>query len=468
MRVGAFILLPLYTHYLTVADFGILALLNSISAIVSSFLGIGIAHATLRFYFEFDRLQDRNAVVSTALITTTVICSFAIIGLSFGSTLLSELIFKSDNYAKAINITYIALVFEMARQVGLSYMRAKEYSILFVSVSILQLLMQVCLNVYFLAVLHYGVIGVVVGNAITVLSGLIICCITVIKECGLRFEFNKMKVMLNYSYPFLFSSIISVIMQNVDRFILTSLFSLEAVGIYSLALKYSSVLQELVVEPFKRSFGAFRFSIMKQDNSKNIQSKTLKYLLFVTCWVGLGLSLFAKEAIDILATQDYTAVVKYIPLAITSLIILSSKYIFQTGILYDKSTIKMFFINFFTGVFGVICSSALIYFFGIFGACSAQIFRSAFSVFLTYKISQKIYSVEYDFKGAAYCLISAIGLYLLSRFLLSSYMFIDLFSKIILSILFPIIIYKSSFFTTYEKEFINSFTAKAMAKVFYR
>jgi O-antigen/teichoic acid export membrane protein len=456
MRIGAFVLLPLYTHYISVADFGILALLGSISAIVSSFLGIGIAHATLRFYFEFDEIRDRNAIVSTALITTAAICSPAIFVLSFFSEHISELVFRSKDYILVINITYVSLLFEMARQVGLAYMRAKEYSLLFVGVSVVQLIVQVSLNVYFLAVLKMGITGVVMGNTLTVFLGLVVCGAVVIKECGMRFELQKMRMMLGYSYPFLFSSITGVVFGNADRFILTSLFSLEAVGIYSLGLKFSEVLREIVIEPFQRSFGAFRFSIMKQDNAKEIQSRTLNYLFFVVAWVGLIVAVFSEQVVNLLATPSYHGVVQYIPIIILAQVIGSTGYIFQTGILIAKDTRKLFYINTLTGIIGVTTSCLLIYFLGIFGACISLIIKILFSICMIYKISQRMYYVDYDFKGIIYSLALAIGLYLLSLLSSGSLTSLNLLYKACLCFCFPIVLYRGGVLAPYEKKLILS------------
>jgi O-antigen/teichoic acid export membrane protein len=466
MRAGAVVLLPLYTHYLSVADFGILSLLSSISAIVSSFLGIGIAHATLRFYFEFDEIRDRNTVVSTALITTTAICLSAVIVLSSFSMKVSELIFHSKSYALAINITYLSLIFEMVRQVGLSYMRAREYSILFVVVSIVQLVVQVGCNVYFLAVLKMGVTGVVIGNTVCVFFGVLICTVIAIKECGIRYEFDKMKAMLKYSYPFLFSSITGVLLGNADRFILTSLFSLEAVGIYSLGLKFSALLSELIIEPFQRSFGAFRFSIMKQDNAGLIQSRTLIYLFIIVCWAGLGISVFSEQVINLLASPNYYGVVKYIPLILLAQVVGSCGYIFQTGILFEKDTTKLFYIGLCSGLLGVFASYPLIYFVRIYGACLALIGKNVLSVFMTYKTSQKLHPVDYDFKAIAYCLTAATGLYFLSRVCANSADMVGLLFKTFLCACFPFILYVAGIFTPDEKDLMFSFMEKAGLKMF--
>ena len=72
-RLGAFVLLPLYTHYLSAAEYGTLEVFYAISSVVSGILSVGIAHATLRFYFECTNDSERQALVCTNLIASTLI-----------------------------------------------------------------------------------------------------------------------------------------------------------------------------------------------------------------------------------------------------------------------------------------------------------------------------------------------------------------------------------------------------------
>ena len=64
-RVGAFLLLPLYTRHLAVAEYGVLEILYSTVAVISVVLAAGLSHTTLRFYFDFKEQADRHAVVTT-------------------------------------------------------------------------------------------------------------------------------------------------------------------------------------------------------------------------------------------------------------------------------------------------------------------------------------------------------------------------------------------------------------------
>ena len=48
-----FIMLPLYTRYLTPEDYGTLALTGVVGMFLSSVIGLGVSSGMLRFYFQY-------------------------------------------------------------------------------------------------------------------------------------------------------------------------------------------------------------------------------------------------------------------------------------------------------------------------------------------------------------------------------------------------------------------------------
>ena len=65
-RIVSFILLPVYTHYLTPADYGLMDLLYFTTAFIGMVLEMGINSAVSRFYFESEDQKKRNLIISTA------------------------------------------------------------------------------------------------------------------------------------------------------------------------------------------------------------------------------------------------------------------------------------------------------------------------------------------------------------------------------------------------------------------
>ena len=68
-------MVPVYTHYLTPADYGVLEILTLVSVILSMILSVRLESAVVRFYFEYNDTEDRNSLISTVLI---FVCAIAI------------------------------------------------------------------------------------------------------------------------------------------------------------------------------------------------------------------------------------------------------------------------------------------------------------------------------------------------------------------------------------------------------
>ena len=49
-RVGAFLLLPVYTNFLSTAEYGALELFYAVAIVISGVLSAGLSHATLRLF----------------------------------------------------------------------------------------------------------------------------------------------------------------------------------------------------------------------------------------------------------------------------------------------------------------------------------------------------------------------------------------------------------------------------------
>ena len=70
-RLVAFLLLPLYTRYLTPKDYGILELIDITTGTIALVVSLGIIRSMSRFYYDEKDLNNRNIVVSTSYVVCT-------------------------------------------------------------------------------------------------------------------------------------------------------------------------------------------------------------------------------------------------------------------------------------------------------------------------------------------------------------------------------------------------------------
>jgi O-antigen/teichoic acid export membrane protein len=79
-RALSFLLIPLYTRYLTPSDYGIVGLAVAVSGILSMVIGLGIYGAITRYYYEYHDTPDRlHSYITTNFLFLAVFS----IGVSF-------------------------------------------------------------------------------------------------------------------------------------------------------------------------------------------------------------------------------------------------------------------------------------------------------------------------------------------------------------------------------------------------
>lgn len=464
-RIGAFILLPVYTNYLTVDEYGALELFYGVSAVIFGFLSIGIAHATLRFYFEYDDKKNQNAVVSTNYIAALVISLIGVSVLGIWYKELSVLVFSNENYSLGVIIILGTIVFELSSQICLAYVRAIERSLFFVYIAIAKLIIQVSLNIYLVIYAKQGVIGILLGNFLAVLVGWIILSFFTLLKTKLAFHYDKLKVILTYSFPFLLATITSLISTNVDKFSLNYLDALGAVGIYMLAMKFSMIIEQLIGEPFSRSYGSFRFSIMKNPDAGKIQSNIVKYLLYFTLTVALGISVFIGDLLRVISSSEFWSAADIVPLILISSIIKIMNYPLQTGILYAKKTKYFFYIGIVGAIVSVIGNLSLIPIIGLYGACITLILTDLILLILMHVKSQKYFFVNYQYTRMFFAFLFSLLIYAITYMLPVNELLLSILFKMLLIVSFVLVILVSPIFLdSDERGYIANFVNRKLRR----
>jgi len=211
------------------------------------------------------------------------------------------------------------------------------------------------------------------------------------------FSFKKFKELLKIGIPLAPVAAFIWIMDFSDRYFLTHFTNLHEIGLYSIANKLALALA-LVILAFRTANAPFQFSVQKDKEAKKIYAKTLTYYIIVTFFVATGLSIFAKEALIILAPPIYLAAYRVTGLLAFSIVIYGLYHLIGIGlILSDKR-------KYFTISIGIACilnlffNNAFIPLWGIMGAALATLLSYSIGAILTYYYSQKYYFIGFEIK----------------------------------------------------------------------
>ena len=119
-------------------------------------------------------------------------------------------------------------------------------------------------------------------------------------QLGLEFDRGLLRAMNRFGLPLVPSALALWVINFVDRFFLAVFKGQSEVGVYSLAVRASSVIVFMMVA-FRLAWPAFAYSIEDEALAKRTYAFVLTYLLLLCCWVSLVLGLLSPWIVRLLA-----------------------------------------------------------------------------------------------------------------------------------------------------------------------
>jgi O-antigen/teichoic acid export membrane protein len=393
----SFFLLPLYTRYLTPADYGVMALVDVARGLIGLVISLGLVNALARFYYEYEEKKERNLVISSAywVVFTVIVVSLPVVW--YLSSILSGLMFHTIEYTKIFQVALLSLLFGLLVDLGMDYLRVRAQSVKFVQITLVRMVFVVSCNIYFIVVLQTGVIGIFYSSLLSSLLFSIILTVLVLRKTGFGFSVAYAKEMIHYSFPLIFSNIFRVIVNESDKLFINYFFSPFETGIYSIAQKVGTSLHVLLTTPFLQAYLPRRFQIMKEPDAREEYANILDYYLLAICISGVLLSVFSREIVIIMTSKEYYTAAAYIPAIILSMVVFGMKYHFEIGIVIEKKTKYIAYINAFSCAVNVGLNWLLIKRLGIVGAIISVNISYLITTLLNLAVTQRLFFVKFHF-----------------------------------------------------------------------
>ena len=311
-KMASFILLPVYTRFLTPADYGVLELLDLTSFVLSSLLGGRLGDALCYFYAAESSEERRGRVASTAMFSAAVM---GVLGAAAGFALsapLSSLVFATASYAPYLRLVFLNFVLVLPQEVGLAYLRARNRSTLFTIFLSLRLVVSIAFNVWFLAAWSMGVSAMlwstVLASAVMVVGvGAVVFAAT-----RMSFDIALCKRMVAYALPIGVGGVALLVIHYGDRFFLQRYDSLADVGIYSLAYKLGMLLG-YVQTPIMTYWTSQMYQVVRGERGQEINARVCTYLVLALSTGAVAISVFSRPALELLTTPAFSGAAKFVP-----------------------------------------------------------------------------------------------------------------------------------------------------------
>jgi len=300
-RILATLLLPLYTHYLPPDAYGRVEIITATTAVLAIVLQMGISTAFFRFYFDVPGPAGKLTVVRTSFWFTMAMSTLGLVlGLVFAPQI-AHLIGLGDD-AGLVRAGAVGLWAQTNYNQLTSLFRVEERSTQYAVASVVNVLITVAAMVLFVAVFHWGAIGLVVGNFTGTLTVYLALLVYRNEQLGLEFDRSLLRQMQRFGMPLVPSALALWTINWIDREFVIWYKGQAEVGVYSVAVKVASIITFAMVA-FRTAWPAFAYSIEDDREAKRTYSFVLTYLLAAVSWAALALGALAPWWVRLLTSR---------------------------------------------------------------------------------------------------------------------------------------------------------------------
>lgn len=371
-RFVGFAMLPIYTRFLTPADYGVVGLLTFALAIFETLLGARVGAAVPKFFADADSSRDRRSVIWGTVALAGAASTLSVVVIIGFRGLGAQLLFGTRHYAFDLALFSINLVSQPIAQTGMTYLRLKGRSGLFFWFSMSKLALQVALNLLLVVYWREAVFGVVLSGVISsVLFAIVITGYVATQEAPV-FDWSITRRMLDYSWPLWFSGLAGLYISSSGSVFLRAFSSLSDVGLLSLALRFATVVGVLIWGPFYSHWEPLSFQYHKEGSAPRkfqVAFIVISALLFSG---GLGISIFSTPIINVMAARSFDAAAIAVPILTLGFILNSIRQFFNFSFFATGTTKVYSLCQYGTAVVITVAYFALIPKFGFVGAAIAQ------------------------------------------------------------------------------------------------
>lgn len=388
-----FILIPFYTKYYTTEIYGVFSLITLCGTLAGAFFYLGASSALSRSYFDYNDPLDRKKVVTTALYIT-LLGVFLQIGIGyFLSPKLSLTLFQSEVYKNSLILTFVSTSIGFLNTLFYVLLRFEKKSKQVVLSNLISFIITTLLILYFLIQLNLGVMAPILGGLLGQALLFFILFYLSKNFMGIHYSRHEFKVQLHFGIPTVFVGLSYYILDWVDRLFINKYCSLSDVGIYSFGYKIGLIIQVLFIIPFSQIWAPMRMEYCHDKNSAELSKLVLTYYFIIGLFMAVGVSVFAKDFILLIAKRpEYLVAYKVVPFIVLGHLMYGAINIVDSGIYLERKVSYYIYIMWFCLIINTGLNYLFIPKFGYMAAAYITLISYSSVAFTVFYVSNKLHT----------------------------------------------------------------------------
>jgi O-antigen/teichoic acid export membrane protein len=351
-RFVGFLFLPIFTAYLTPADYGIYAILGLVTFVTTSVFSLGVGAGIGPCYFAGNRAEQKEGTIWTAFLLL-VLSGASLVG--FGLWLApgtSVIAFQTPVHAYLVGLTVLGAALNILMIPFTLRLQFEEQAWTFVVLTLVSTSLSLAVSLWMIVGLGRGIRGLVEAGLIGQLLSMLLLMAPTVSTTTFRINWTVGKELLRLSLPLVPSFAFLFILQHGNKYLLQWMQGLDAVGIYSIGFNFGMVLN-LLVSAFQIAWYPYFMSFLdRQEEACHVFGRIFTY--YVLGFGGLCLLFFvlARPIVALMTQPAFHAAYGVVGLSATAQLLLGAFSLLLPGVYFAK---KLTSISLVQGIAAIAC-----------------------------------------------------------------------------------------------------------------
>lgn len=396
-RALGFLLIPLYTHFISPHEYGIWGIAGTVSLFLGTLMSLGMPMAVGRFYFDGKSDEERANTLGTIFFVLAVFPLILLIMFEWAGEGIFGGITPGVPYKPYMQLVAWSTYFSNFSVVPLMVLRSRQEAKRYVVLNLGQAITIYGLAVFLVAFARLGVLGIFLANLAASILFMPVYVWEILKHRYLRFSTGQLSKVLKYALPLLPHAFAGWILINSDRLILARNESLTIVGIYTLGYSIGIVVQNFADGATSAWFPTF-FASESTGSHQHEVIKAASYIIISISALATGFVISMHHLASWFLPGSYRGAEAVIAWVAASGILVQVYYLLSYSIHYSKKTIFVFLISSTAALTNVCLNLLLVPRFGYLAAAANTFVAYLVMAILSSFIGHRIHPVPHEYR----------------------------------------------------------------------
>lgn len=368
-KMISFLMLPFYTRWLSMEDFGTSDIINVYSTILVALISLCIAEAV--FIIPTGKKMDEQKKFFSSSIAFALFCTILLVLLFVFFVMLKEYV----KFSFIDNVGFIALLCGTNIYMGIvqQFCKCIHKIRVYAFAGILNTISVAFLG--FILIKPFGLLGYVFSLVIANILAFIYVVISARLTryfCLRAISKQHLRELLSYSMPLIPNSIIWLIVSYINRPIMESSMGIAAIGLFSLANRFPTLISTI----YNNFSNSWQISVLQEFGKQGYErfyNRTCFVVFVLMCLCVSFITMVIRPVIHLFFNENYYATINYIPCLCLSTPFLALASIVGANFSAIKQSKYFFYSSIWSASSAIFFNCILIPIIGLWGACLASV-----------------------------------------------------------------------------------------------